>query len=73
LTVLLDAPLEALLARIRTRGRPGEDLLTIEHLGRIENALEDRVAAADEPVLRLDASDQKAAIVELTAALEAMR
>jgi 2-amino-4-hydroxy-6-hydroxymethyldihydropteridine diphosphokinase len=73
LTVLLRAPLEALLARIRTRGRPGEELLTSEHLRRIEQALEDQAAMAEGPVLRLDALDQKAAVVELLAAVEAMR
>ena len=73
LTVLLHAPLEALLARIRARGRRGEELLTIEHLRRIEHALENQAAAAEGPVLRLDALDKKAAVVELAAAVEAMR
>ena len=73
LTVLLRAPLEAMLARIRARGRPGEELLTIEQLRRIEHALEDQAAAAEGPVLRLDALDKKAAVVELAAAVEAMR
>ena len=59
LTVLLRAPMEAMLARIRTRGRPGEELLTIEQLRRIEHALEDHSAAAEGPVLRLDAFDQE--------------
>jgi deoxyadenosine/deoxycytidine kinase len=73
LTVLLHAPLEALLARIQARGRKGEELLTIEHLRRIELALENQAAMAEGPVLRLDALDEKAAVVELMAALEAMR
>ena len=73
LTVLLRAPLEALLARIQTRGRGGEELLTIEQLRRIEHALEHQAAVAEGPVLRLDALDQKAAVVELAAAVEAMR
>ncbi len=73
LTVLLRAPLEALLARIQARGRPGEELLTREQLGRIERALEDQAAVAEGPVLRLDAGDKNAVIVELTAALEAMK
>ncbi len=73
LTVLLRAPLEVLLARIQARGRPGEEVLTFEHLGRIERALEDQAAAAEGPVLRLDACDKEAAIVELTAAVEAMK
>ena len=73
LTVLLRAPLEALLARIQTRGRRGEELLTIEQLRRIEHALNHQAAAAEGPVLRLDAMDEKAALVELAAAVEAMR
>ena len=40
LTVLLRAPMEALLARIRTRGRGGEEFLTIERLRQIGEALE---------------------------------
>ena len=73
LTVLLRAPMEALLARIRTRGRPGEELLTIEQMQRIELALEIQANVAVGPVLRLDALDKKAALVELVAAVEAMR
>ncbi len=74
LTVLLRAPLETLLARIQARGRPGEELLTIEQLQRIQRALENQVdQAAEGPVLRLNALDKTAAVVELTAALEAMR
>ena len=73
LTVLLRAPMEAMLARIRTRGRPGEELLTVEQLRRIERALEHRAAAAEGPVFRLDALDEKTAVVELVAAVEAMR
>jgi deoxyadenosine/deoxycytidine kinase len=73
LTVLLHAPLEALLARIQARGRKGEELLTIEHLRRIGQALENQAALAEGPVLRLDTLDKKSAGVELIAALEAMR
>ena len=73
LTVLLSAPVEALLAGIRARGRPGEELLTIGQLRRIEHALEDQAALAEGPVLRLDALDRKAAVVELLAAVGAMR
>ena len=73
LTVLLGAPLEAMLARIRARGRGGEELLTIEQLRRIEQALDHQAATAEGPVLRLDALDKKAAVVELVAAVEAMR
>jgi 2-amino-4-hydroxy-6-hydroxymethyldihydropteridine diphosphokinase len=73
LTVLLRAPMEALLAHIRTRGRPGEELLTIEQMQRIELALEIQANVAVGPVLRLDALDKKAALVELVAAVEAMR
>ena len=73
LTVLLRAPLEALLARIRARGRTGEELLTIEQLRRIDAALDLEANVAEGPVLRLDALDKKAAVVELAAAVEAMR
>ena len=73
LTVLLRAPLEALLARIRTRGRRGEESLTIERLQQIEHALEHQANLAAGPVLRLDALDKKAALVELSAAVVAMR
>jgi deoxyadenosine/deoxycytidine kinase len=73
LTVLLRAPMETLLARIRTRGRGGEELLTIERLRQIEHALGEQAAMAEGPVLRLDALDKNAAIVELAAAVEAMR
>jgi 2-amino-4-hydroxy-6-hydroxymethyldihydropteridine diphosphokinase len=73
LTVLLRAPLEAVLASIRTRGRAGEIRLTIEQLRRIEHALDQQAAQAEGPVLRLDALDKNAAVVELAAAVEAMR
>lgn len=73
LTVLLRAPLEVLLARIRTRGRRGEEFLTIEHLRRIEHALDEQATAAEGPVLRLNAIDNQAAVVELLAAVESMR
>jgi 2-amino-4-hydroxy-6-hydroxymethyldihydropteridine diphosphokinase len=74
LTVLLYAPIEAVLARILARGRYGEDLLTKERLQQIANAVESQVGETGGPVLRLDASDNKTtAIVELAAAMEAMR
>jgi 2-amino-4-hydroxy-6-hydroxymethyldihydropteridine diphosphokinase len=73
LTVLLRAPMESLLARIRARGRAGEEVLSAERLQRIEHALEDQVAAAEGPVLKLDAMDHDAALAELLAAVEAMR
>jgi len=73
LRVLLHSPMEALLAGIRTRRRGGEELLTIERLRQLENALEQQAAVAEGPVLRLDALDKNSAIAELTAAVEAMR
>jgi len=72
LTVLLRAPVAALLAGIRIRGRGGEEFLTIERLQQIEYALEEQAAASDVPVLRLNALDQNSAIMELAAAVEAM-
>jgi 2-amino-4-hydroxy-6-hydroxymethyldihydropteridine diphosphokinase len=71
LTVLLCAPMETLLARIRARGRTEEDSLNIERLQHIERGLE--VWTELGPVLRLDALDQEAALVEMLAAVEAMR
>ena len=73
LTVLLRAPLEVLLARIHARGRPGEERLTIEQLRRIEQSLENQAALTEGPVLRLNALDHEANIVELLAAVQAMR
>jgi 2-amino-4-hydroxy-6-hydroxymethyldihydropteridine diphosphokinase len=73
LTVLLNAPMTALLARIRTREGKGEELLSIEQLQQIERALENQVAATQGPVLRLNALDQETACIELLAAVEAMR
>lgn len=73
LTVLLLSPIGALLTNIRNRGRAGEELLTAEQLTRIENALEDQAAKVDGPVLRLDAANKEPAIIELTAAVEAMQ
>lgn len=73
LIVLLRAPLEALLARLRASGRVDRRLLTIEHLRRLEQALDDLAAEAEGPVLRLDASDKDAAVSESVAAVEAMR
>ena len=73
LTVLLRAPMETLLARIRARGRKGEELLTIERLRQIEHALDLEATVAEGPVLRLDALDRKAAVVELAEAVDAMR
>jgi 2-amino-4-hydroxy-6-hydroxymethyldihydropteridine diphosphokinase len=73
LTVLLRAPMDILLARIRARGRAGEEVLTVERMERIEHALEERAATAEGPVLKLDAMDKEAALRELLAAVEAMR
>jgi 2-amino-4-hydroxy-6-hydroxymethyldihydropteridine diphosphokinase len=73
LTVLLAAPIETLLARIRDRGRAGEEVLTAERLQLTERELQLRAAAADGPVLKLNALDHEAALAESLAAVEAMR
>ena len=70
LTVLLRGSPEAVLAG----GRPGGETPTMEHLQRLERALDHHLAVyAEGPVLRLDAADKDAGADELTAAIEAMR
>ncbi|MCC6124248.1 MAG: 2-amino-4-hydroxy-6-hydroxymethyldihydropteridine diphosphokinase [Pirellulales bacterium] len=73
LLVLLDAPAESLLARIRRRGRRGEDSLTLERLERLRQSILRQVALPDVgPVLKLISSSAEDAIAEVTAAVEAM-
>ncbi len=70
LVAIMHAPLEKWLAHLRSvQGRP----IKARQLQLLAEALENRVSAADGPVLRLDASDHETALVELTAAVEAMR
>ncbi len=74
LLVLLDAPLEELRERIRRRGRPCEQGLSPDVLERIRRAILDLAGRPGVgPVLRLAYDDPQAALVEVLAAIEAMR
>ena len=74
LIVLLDAPLEHLLDRIRRRGRPCEVGLGPEVLERIRRAILDRAGRPGcGPVLRLAFDEPRRAMDEVLAALEAMK
>lgn len=72
LTVLLDAPTETLLERIRRRGRRAEQGLAAAQLDRIRKAI---LALAEEPghgpILRLVADDAERVFEEAAAAIEA--
>ncbi|MBN2580422.1 MAG: 2-amino-4-hydroxy-6-hydroxymethyldihydropteridine diphosphokinase [Pirellulales bacterium] len=73
LLVLLDAPNATLLDRIRQRCRPGEAVLTEEHLNRLRTALKAQAFHSPAcPVLTLDASDFDAALPEVVTAMDAM-
>jgi 2-amino-4-hydroxy-6-hydroxymethyldihydropteridine diphosphokinase len=73
LIVLLDAPADELLTRIRGRGRPCERHLTVEPLARIRQALLDEIERPDiGPVLRTDSNDPDAVFAEVLAAVRGM-
>jgi 2-amino-4-hydroxy-6-hydroxymethyldihydropteridine diphosphokinase len=73
LLVLLDAPAKTLLARLRSRGRACEQLLTEETLERIRQAILDEVRQPDVgPVLQVSNEDPAAALTEVLAAVQAM-
>jgi deoxyadenosine/deoxycytidine kinase len=73
LLVLLDAPAEELFSRIRRRGRPGEDLLTIEQLERIRQSILRQAAMPDVgPVLKLISKNFDDSFLEVKAAIESM-
>jgi deoxyguanosine kinase len=58
LIVLLDAPADELLRRVRARGRSCERQLTAEQLGRIQRAVCERTALPEVgPVLRISADE----------------
>ena len=72
LIVLLDAPAETLLARLRARGRPCEQRLTEQQLERIRQALSEQAHQGDVgPVLRLSNANRDAALTEVLAAVRA--
>jgi hypothetical protein len=72
--VLLDAPTETLVERIRRRGRREERHLDGDRLAAIRQAI---LALAEEPghgpILRLAHDDTDRVSVEVTAAIDAMR
>ncbi len=73
LVVLLDAPAEELLARVRQRGRACERHLTAEQLDRIRRAVQEQVRQSEVgPVLYAGGSDQEAVFAEVLAAVRAM-
>lgn len=74
LTVLLEAPAEQLLARVRQRGRRCERHLRAEQLERIALAIREETTMADRgPVLRVTDGGTDAALHEVLAAVMAMR
>jgi len=73
LIVLLDAPAETLLARLRSRGRPCEQRLTEEQLERIRQAISEQTRQGDVgPVLYLSNAGHDAAFAEVLAAVRGM-
>jgi 2-amino-4-hydroxy-6-hydroxymethyldihydropteridine diphosphokinase len=73
LTVLIDAPTDQLLERIRDRGRPCERRLTGEWVERIRQAILAEAARPGlGPMLRASAGDPKGLLDEVLAAAEAM-
>jgi len=73
LIVLLDAPAETLLARLRSRGRPCEQRLTEEQLERIRQAIREQTRQGDVgPVLYLSNAGHDAAFAEVLAAVRGM-
>ena len=73
LLVLLDAPVEGLLERIRRCGRRGEELLTLEKLECIRQSIIRQAAMPNVgPVLRLASCTSEESLIEVTAAIEAM-
>ena len=73
LTVLLDVPAATLHQRMRARGRPYEQGLTVEQLERIRAAILAQASAPDlGPVLRLTSAQEGECVEETLAALQAM-
>jgi deoxyadenosine/deoxycytidine kinase len=73
LIVLLDAPSEQLLSRVRRRGRRCERHLTREQLGRIRQAIEEQAGRPGlGPVLHLGDEDPAAVFAEVLAAVQGM-
>jgi 2-amino-4-hydroxy-6-hydroxymethyldihydropteridine diphosphokinase len=73
LLVVLDAPAEVCLERIRRRGRRGEEHLRIERLERIRQSILDEASRPGVgPVLWAGGTDMDCAVREVLAAIEAM-
>jgi 2-amino-4-hydroxy-6-hydroxymethyldihydropteridine diphosphokinase len=73
LIVLLDAPAEELLARVRRRGRECERHLTVDALARIRQSLLDEANRPDiGPVLRAGSADSETVFAEVLAAVQAI-
>jgi len=73
LIVFLDSPAEALMDRIRRRGRNGEQNLNMEQLDRIRQSIFDQASQPGlGPVLKLSNSDIDSALTETLAAIQAM-
>jgi 2-amino-4-hydroxy-6-hydroxymethyldihydropteridine diphosphokinase len=73
LIVLLDAPADELLARVRRRGRPCERHLTVEALARIRQAiLQEAERPGVGPVLRAGGDDAETVFAEVLAAVQGM-
>jgi 2-amino-4-hydroxy-6-hydroxymethyldihydropteridine diphosphokinase len=74
LIVLLDAPVERLLERIRRRGRPGEGTLAADVLQRIRDAILARARRPGVgPVLRVASEEPAAMLAEVVAAVESIK
>ncbi|MGA2062688.1 MAG: deoxynucleoside kinase, partial [Thermoguttaceae bacterium] len=73
LIVFLDSPAEALMDRIRRRGRKGEQNLNLEQLDRIRQSILDQASQPGlGPVLVTNGADIKSALDEALAAIQAM-
>ena len=73
LIVLLDAPAEELLARVRGRGRGCERRLTAEQLDRIRQAVREQAGRPElGPVLHAGGDDREAVFAEVLAAVRGM-
>ncbi|MGW8256180.1 MAG: 2-amino-4-hydroxy-6-hydroxymethyldihydropteridine diphosphokinase [Thermoguttaceae bacterium] len=73
LTVLLDAPTQTLMDRIRSRARPGEDYLTLLQLERIRQAIIHQYSQPNSgPVLKITSIDMNFIVRQVLAAIQAM-
>ena len=73
LIVLLDAPVDVLVDRIRRRGRRGEKDLNQEQAERIRQAIIDQASQPGlGPVLKASGIDMQSAFNEVWAAIQAM-